>query len=97
MPGGSLVFAARAKAVDLALDFLRTCDAGSGFIVFSDSLSILEAVCRAGLGSPLVWGLLEGCHEVLAGAGVVLCWVPGRVGVLGSEVVDRQAEASLSL
>ena len=97
MPGDSLVFAAVTEAVDLALDFVRTCDAGSGFIMFSDSFSVLRAVCCAGLGNPLVRGLLEGCHEILAGAGVVLCWVPGRVGVLGSKVVDRQAEASLSL
>ena len=40
----SSVFTAEVKAVDLALDFIRTCDASNKFIIFSDSLSVLKGM-----------------------------------------------------
>ena len=38
IPDDSSIFTAEAKAVDLALDFISTCDANNKFIIFSDSL-----------------------------------------------------------
>ena len=38
IPDHSSIFTAEAKAVDLALDFISTCDANNNFIIFSDSL-----------------------------------------------------------
>ena len=43
IPDDSSIFTAEAKAVDLALDFIRTCDTNNKFIMFSDSLSVLKA------------------------------------------------------
>ena len=43
IPDDSSIFTAEAKAVDLALDFISTCDANNKFIIFSDSLSVLKA------------------------------------------------------
>ena len=40
----SPIFTAEAKAVDLALDFISTCDANNKFIIFSDPLSVLKAM-----------------------------------------------------
>ena len=39
IPDDSLIFTAEAKAIDLALDFISTCDAKNKFIIFSYSLS----------------------------------------------------------
>ena len=44
IPDDSSIFTAEAKAVDLALDFIRTCDTNNKFIIFSDSLSVLKAM-----------------------------------------------------
>ena len=44
MPDDSSIFTAEAKTVDLALDFISTCDASNKFIIFSDSLSVLKAM-----------------------------------------------------
>ena len=44
IPDDSSIFTAEAKAVDLALDFRRTCDTNNKFIIFSDSLSALKAM-----------------------------------------------------
>ena len=38
IPDDSSIFTAEAKAIDLALDFISTCDANNKFIVFSDSI-----------------------------------------------------------
>ena len=38
IPDDSSIFTAEAKAVDLALDFISTCDADNKFIIFSDLL-----------------------------------------------------------
>ena len=40
IPDYSSNFTAEAKAVDLTLDFIRTCDTNNRFIIFSDSLYI---------------------------------------------------------
>ena len=44
IPDDSSIFTAEAKAIDLALNFISTCDANNKFIIFSDSLSVLKAV-----------------------------------------------------
>ena len=97
VPGDSSIFTAEAGAVDLALDFISTCDADNGFVIFSDSLSVLKAMNRASSGNPQIRKLLEKCHGLLAYKEIALCWIPSRVGVQGSEMVDKQAKASLSL
>ena len=38
IPDDSSIFTAEAKAFDLALDSISTCDANNKFIIFSDSL-----------------------------------------------------------
>ena len=40
----SSIFTAEAKAFDLALYFIRTCDTNNRFIIFSDLLSVLKAM-----------------------------------------------------
>ena len=44
IPDDSSIFTAEAKAIDLALDSISTCDANNKFIIFSDSLSVLKAM-----------------------------------------------------
>ena len=45
-------FADEAKAIDLALDFISTCDANNKFIIFSDSLSVLKAMNHTSSKNP---------------------------------------------
>ena len=44
IPDDSSISTAEAKAIDLALDFIRTCDTNNKFIIFSDSFSVLKAM-----------------------------------------------------
>ena len=66
IPDDSSIFTAEAKAVDLALDFISTCDANNKFIIFSVSLSVLKAMNHTSSKYPQIQKLLEKCHELLA-------------------------------
>ena len=66
LPDDSSIFTAEAKAIDLALDFISTCDANNEFIIFSDSLSVLKAINHTSSKNPQIQKLLEKCHELLA-------------------------------
>ena len=90
-------FTVEAKAIDLALDFISTCDANNKFIIFSDSLSVLKAMNHTSSRNPQIQKLLEKCHELLAYKEIALCWIPSHIGIQGNEMVDKQAKTSLSL
>ena len=47
------------KAIDLALDFISTCDANNKFIIFSDSLSVLKAMNHTSSKNPQIQKLLD--------------------------------------
>ena len=64
IPDDSSIFTAEAKAIDLALDFITTCDANNKFIIFSDSLSVLKAMNHTSSKNPQIQKLLEKCHEL---------------------------------
>ena len=95
IPDDSSIFTAEAKAVDLALEFIRTCDTNNKFIRFFDSLSVFKALIHT--KNPQIQKLLEKYHELLANKEIVLCWIPSHIGILGNEMVDQQAKPSLSL
>ena len=97
IPDDSSIFTAEAKAVDLALDFISTCDANNKFIIFSDSLFVFKAMNHTSSKNPQIQKFLENCPELLANKEIVLCWIPNHIGIQGNEMVDQQAKASLSL
>ena len=97
IPDDSSIFTVEAKAVDLALEFIRTCDTNIKFIIFSDSHSVLKAMNHTSSKNPQFRNFLEKCHELLTNKEIVLCWIPSHIGILGNEMVDQQAKTSLSL
>ena len=97
IPDDSSIFTAEAKAVDLGLDFIRTCDTNNRFIIFSDSLSVLKAMNDTSSKNPQIQKLLEKRHKLFPKKEIVLCWIPSHKGILGNEMVDQQAKTSLSL
>ena len=97
IPDDSSIFTAEAKAIDLALDFISTCDAKNKFIIFSDSLSVLKAMNHTSSKNPQIQKLLEKCHELFAYKEIALLWIPCHIGIKGNEMVDKQAKTSLSL
>ena len=90
IPDDSSIFTAEAKAIDLALDFISTCDANNKFIIFSDSL---KAMNHTSSKNPQIQKLLERCHELLAYK--KNCSLLDHIGIQGNEMVDTQAKTSL--
>ena len=64
IPDGSFVFTAEAKAIDLALDFINSCFLTDKFLMFSDSLSVLEALNHTSSRNSHIQILLEKHHEI---------------------------------
>ena len=54
VPDDSLIFTAEGKVVDLALDFIRTCDTKNKVILVSDSLSVLKAMNHTSSKNPQI-------------------------------------------
>ena len=97
IPDDLSIFTAEATAIDLALDFISTCDANNRFIIFSDSLSVLKAMNHTSSKNPQIQKILEKCHELLTYKDIVLCWIPSHIGIQGNEMVGKQAKTSLLL
>ena len=66
IPDDTSIFTAEAKAVDLALVFIRTCDTYNSCIIFSDSLSVLKAMNHTSSTNPQIQKLLVKCQKPLA-------------------------------
>ena len=64
IPDGSSVFTAEAKAIDLALDFVNTCTYTDKFVIFSDSLSVLQALNHTSSKNSQIQHLLLKHHEI---------------------------------
>ena len=73
------IFTVEAEAVDLVLDFIRTCDTNNKFIIFSDSLSVLKTKNHTSSKNPQIQKLKEKCHQLLAIKEIVLCWIPSHI------------------
>ena len=54
IPDDSSIFTAEDKAVDIALDFIRTCDTNNKIIIFSDSLSVLKTMNHTSSKNPQI-------------------------------------------
>ena len=97
IPDGSSVFTAEAKAIDLALDFVNTCTYTDKFVIFSDSLSVLQALNHTSSKNSQIKHLLLKHHEISSSKTVIYCWIPSHIGIYGNEKVDKNAKESLNL
>ena len=65
------------------------------FLIFSDSLSTLQALKNSNNDHPLIQRLLEKLHTLLKSKSIVLCWIPSHIGISGNEEADKAAKQSL--
>ena len=93
IPDGSSVFTADA----LALDFVKTCACTDKFVIFSDSLSVLQALNHTSSKNSQIQHLLLNHHEISSSKTVIYCWIPSHIGIYGNEKADKHAKESLNL
>ena len=97
LPDSASVFTAEVWAIMAALEEIKNASE-SGFVVFADSLSCLQALLYIKLEHPLVGMAMRGCVFLnVASKDIVFCWVPGHFGVGGGEGADSAAGSALDL
>ncbi len=91
LPDGASVFSAEAKAIQLALQHIQNSNSGR-YIIFSDSLSCLQAIKSCQSNNPLIIDIIE-IHDTLTFE-IVFCWLPSHVGIKGNTSADTAAKAA---
>ncbi|GBN71728.1 hypothetical protein AVEN_270928-1 [Araneus ventricosus] len=89
------VFTAEIAAVLLALENISDCMERK-FIIYTDSLSVLESLKSFYIHShhhPLVLNVLHLLNKLASrDFNILLCWVPSHVGFVGNEEADKGAK-----
>lgn len=97
LPNEATVFISEAQAILLALEIIETSD-HTKFLIFSDSMSCLQALKNHKLTNPYILQILEKCHTLLtSGKSVQFHWLPSHVGITGNENADKLAKMALKL
>jgi len=81
----SSIFRAELHAISLALAVIRRTKENN-FIIFSDSMSSLEAISGFKLEIDIVQNTIKD-YTPLANSGktIILCWIPSHVNIRGNE------------
>ena len=90
----SSIFTAEAKAISLALDHIKKTNNRS-YLIFSDSLSCLQALLQASPTNPWVVRVLEKYNQLKSkGKDIIFCWIPSHIGIKGNEEADEGCKRS---
>ncbi|GBO13458.1 hypothetical protein AVEN_248925-1 [Araneus ventricosus] len=87
------IFTAEIRAILHSLSEISNYPADN-YIIYSDSLSVLQALSSLHRHShPLAFSILD-LHDrlVCKGFSILLCWVPSHVGISGNEIADIAAK-----
>ena len=86
---GCSIFTAEIEAIDKALTCVKV-SARKSFVIFSDSMSVLQAIESQESKNPLVNRVLQ---EILSnGKFITFCWIPNHRDITGNEHADRAAK-----
>ena len=91
LPNNTSIFSAELKAIGLALNHIEQ-DAYWRYIIFTDSLSAMQALEGEKTDNPLIVILLEKLSRLCERADIVFCWLPSHIGISGNEEADKAAK-----
>ena len=85
------IFWAELYALFLAIDVIHQSKLKK-FVIFSDSLSSLQAIDGFNIDNDLVQKFIkEYSVQTKQGKTIALCWIPSHVGIPGNEKADSAA------
>ena len=88
-------FTAEVEAINTALTYVKVSPVTS-FVIFSDSMSVLQAIESQESKNPLVNKVLQTCRDILSGnIYITFCWIPSHRDIKGNEDADRAAKYAL--
>jgi len=97
LPDNASIFAAEIHALDMALDIIRRTRS-KDCVVFSDSLSSLQAIESCKVENTLILKILKDHNQLInSGKSITFCWIPSHVGIRGNEDADIAAKAGLDV
>ena len=96
LPRENSIFTAEAHAIDLALNIISKSK-HKKFIIFSDSLSVLQSLRNKKFQNPHIMKLLSRLDSMSNRKEIIICWTPRHIGVRGNERTDSAAKSALDL
>ena len=99
IPDNSSIFTAEAKAIDIALYYIRD-QSKKEFIIYSDSdsLSVLKSLKDLHHRNPLIQQILKNIITFqFFSKEIIFCWLPSHINIRGNELADFEAKSALSL
>jgi len=97
LPNNASIFRAELYAISLALAIIRRRKE-KNFIIFSDSMSGLEAISGFKLEIDIVQHIIKDyTHLANSGKIIILCWIPSHVNIHGNNRADTAAKSALYL
>ena len=97
IPDKASVYTAEINAILLALDII-TASNRKKFIIFSDSLSVLQALDSGKTDHPFLLKAITQLTELHQNQyNIVFCWVPSHMGLSGNDRADLVAKQALTL
>src|SRR5207253_3412195 len=95
LPAEFSVFMAELYAIGKAIRHAQLAPQRK-FVIFTDSMSAMQALSAFDPRNPMVQEIQRRLLPLYsAGKEVVLCWVPGHIGIDGNERADRAAKEAL--
>ena len=93
---GCSIFTAEVEAIDKALNYVKVSSV-ERFVIFSDSMSVLQVIESQESKNPLVNRVLQTCQKIISnGKFITFCWIPSHRDIRGNEDADRAAKDALS-
>jgi len=97
LPNNAGIFRAELHAISHALTVIRRSKENN-FIIFSDSVSSLEAINGFKLKIDIVQNIIRDyTHLASSGKTIILCWIPSHVNIRGNDRADTAAKSALLL
>ncbi|GBM93819.1 Putative protein in type-1 retrotransposable element R1DM [Araneus ventricosus] len=94
LPNHASVFAAEITGMDMTLSIVQSLTVWDPVRIYTDSLSLLQALPSTITVDPMVWTLKEKCIELMAKRNLQLFWVKAHVGVTRNEAADQYAKGA---
>jgi len=95
IPNKSSIFSAELHAIQIALSHIQQYP-NEKYIIFSDSLSSLQAIRSNNPKNPLVINIQTQLHQLLSSTDILFCWIPSHIGIAGNELADKAAKIAIT-
>ena len=96
LPNDTSIFSAEACAINMALNLISE-SRNYKFIIFSDSLSVLESLKNRKFDHPLIRRILYKLKNLSNDNDIQICWVPSHTGISGNDQVDKADKSTINL